>query len=247
VAVVVLMYHHTPADAAQGFYDVPLTTLRAQVEALREAGANFIDFGECGRRDYVERGLHVALTFDDGHASNEAAFRFLADAGVTPTAFVVRDWSRQDGRYLSAAALGDLKGVVALGGHGATHRALDLLPAGELADELAASRDYVGDISGVAPATMALPGGHGGARELAAAARVGFSLVGNSRALPHRRLGASVNRLCVHSGHDALAPLRWVEASAWRWSLASARLTATRSGRRLMGPRLYGALAALAK
>jgi peptidoglycan/xylan/chitin deacetylase (PgdA/CDA1 family) len=223
-----------------------LSTLRAQVEALGQAGAHFIAFSECGRRDYVEHGLHVAVTFDDGHASNASAFGFLADAGVTPSAFVVRDWSQRDGRYLSAAALGDLKGVVELGGHGATHRALDRLTPGELADELAASRDYVQAIAG-AVATMALPGGHGGERELAAAARAGFTLVGNSRALPHRRLGPSVNRLCVHSGHDAQAPLQWLEASAWRWSLAQARLAATSTGRRLMGPRLYGALAALAK
>ena len=226
---------------------MPLPRFRAQVEALREAGAHFVPFSECGRRDYVERGLHVALTFDDGHASNAEAFRWLADAGLPATAFVVRDWSRDDARYLSARALRDLKGVVELGGHGATHRALDRLTAGELADELAASRDYVSEIAGSAAATMALPGGHGGPRELAAAAQAGFALVGNSRALPHRRLGASVNRLCVHSGHDAQAPLRWVEAGAWRWSLASARLTATHTGRRLMGPRLYGALAALAK
>ena len=45
---------------------------------------------------------------------------------------------------------------------------------------------------------MALPGGHGGARELAAAAKAGFTLVGNSRPLPHRRLGAGVNRICVN-------------------------------------------------
>ena len=174
MSVVVLMYHHTPADAAQGFYDVPLATLRAQVEALREAGADFIDFSECGRRDYVEHGLHVALTFDDGHASNEAAFRFLADAGVTPTAFMVRDWSQQDGRYLSAAALGDLKGVVATrrprrDASGADRRPpanspTNSPPAAIMSETLRASRR----------ATMALPGGHGGARELAAAARCGL-------------------------------------------------------------------------
>ena len=122
-----------------------------------------------------------------------------------PTAFVVRDWSRDDARYLPARALGDSKGAVELGGHGATHRALDRLTAGELADEAAASRDYVSEIAGSAATTMALPGGHGGPRELAAAAQAGFTLGGNSRALPHRRLGASVTRLCVHSGHEAQA------------------------------------------
>jgi peptidoglycan/xylan/chitin deacetylase (PgdA/CDA1 family) len=247
MAVIVLMYHHTPAGAPEGFYDVPLTTLRDQIRALTDAGASFIRFSECGRRDYVEHGLHVALTFDDGHASNAAAFDLLANLGLTPTAFIVRDWSRRDSRYLSAAALADLAGAVELGGHGATHRALTSLSPQELADELTASRDYVSEIAGRAATTMALPGGHGGARELAAAEAAGFALVGNSRALPHARLGVSVNRICVNRTHDARAPLTWLQTSAWRWGLARARFSATAAGRRLLGARLYGALTALAK
>ncbi len=247
MAVLVLMYHHTPAGAAEGFYDVPLPVLRAQIEALREAGASFIRFGACAERERVEQGLHVALTFDDGHASNEAAFRLLSDLGITPTAFIVRDWSQRDRRYLSAAALADLRGVVDFGGHGATHRALSSLSPQELADELAASRDYVSSIAGAPAATMALPGGHGARRELDAARSAGFSLVGNSRALPHTRLGIGVNRICVNRTHDARAPLSWARTSAWRWRLVGARLTATAAGRRVLGARLYGALTALAK
>ena len=224
MTVIVLMYHHTPAGAAQGFYDVPLATLRDQIEALRDAGVSFVKFSECDRRDYVERGMHVALTFDDGHASNEAAFRFLADAGLTPMAFVVRDWSTRDARYLSAAALGDLNGR--LSNSAATAPRIGrstVCPHAELADELAASRDYVGDDRGRRAATMALPGGHGGARELAAAARAGFSLVGNSRPLPHRRLGASVNRICVHRATTRKRRCAGSRPARWRWSLASAR------------------------
>jgi peptidoglycan/xylan/chitin deacetylase (PgdA/CDA1 family) len=247
MAVLVLMYHHTPDGAADGFYDVPLATLRDQIAALRDAGASFIRFSECGRRDYVEHGLHVALTFDDGHASNAAAFGLLADLGVTPTAFIVKDWLRNDPRYLSAAALADLAGRVELGGHGATHRALTSLSPQELADELAASRDCVSEIAGRAATTMALPGGHGGARELAAAREAGFALVGNSRALPHTRPGTDVNRICVNRTHDAKAPLAWLETGAWRWGLARARYSATGAGRRLLGARIYGALTALAK
>jgi peptidoglycan/xylan/chitin deacetylase (PgdA/CDA1 family) len=247
MAVVVLMYHHTPQGAPDGFYDVCLSTLRDQVCALIDAGASFIKFSQCGQRAFVEQGLHVALTFDDGHASNAAALRCLADLGVTPTAFIVRDWSRLDARYLSGRGLAELKGVCELGAHGATHRALDTLSAAELADELAASRDYVEAIAGHPVTTMALPGGHGGKREFAAAARAGFALVGNSRPLPQARVGVSVNRICVNRAHDARAPLRWVEATALQWTLARARLRAAAAGRRLLGPKLYGALAALAK
>lgn len=247
MSVIVLMYHHTPDGAPEGFYDVALSTFRDQIRAMRDAGLSFIRFGDCDRPEYVSRGTHVALTFDDGHATNEAAFRVLADEGLTPTAFIVRDWSTRDSRYLSARALGDLKGVVDLGGHGASHRALSSLSEAELADELAASRDYVEAVSGAPAATMALPGGHGGPREIAAAQRAKFRLVGNSRPLPQTALSPSVNRICVNRTHDARAPLAWAQASPLHWGLTRARFAATATARRWMGGRLYGALTALAK
>ena len=247
MAVIVLMYHHTPDGAPERFYDVGLSTFRDQIAGMRDAGVSFIRFSDCDRPEYVERGLHVALTFDDGHATNETAFRILADQGLTPMAFIVRDWSTRDPGYLSARALADLRDICEFGGHGATHRALTSLSAAELADELAASRDYVGTVSGRPAATMALPGGHGGARELAAAERAGFKLVANSRPLPHRRLGIGVNRICVNRTHDARAPLRWAQAGSLHWTKLRARFAATATARRLMGDRLYGALTALAK
>jgi peptidoglycan/xylan/chitin deacetylase (PgdA/CDA1 family) len=245
MSVVVLMYHHTP-ETQDGFYDVAFATFRAQIKALLEAGVSFVRFSECDRAEYVERGRHVAITFDDGHASNEAAFRFLADCGLVPTAFVVRDWATRDARYLSARALADLKGVCELGGHGASHRALSSLNDLELAGELAASRDFVAALAGSAD-TMALPGGHGGPRELAAAGRAGFRLVGNSRPLPQGRVAASVNRICVNRTHDANAPLRWVQTGGLQWGLQRARFAVTATGRRVLGGKLYGALTALAK
>ncbi len=245
MSVVVLMYHHTP-QTPDGFYDVSLATFRSQIETLLEGGVSFVKFSECDRPEYVERGRHVALTFDDGHATNEAAFRYLSDYGLLPTAFVVRDWSTRDSRYLSARALSDLKHVAEFGGHGVSHRALTSLSDLDLRDELNASRDFVGTL-GRAADTMALPGGHGGARELAAASQTGFRLVGNSRPLPQGRVSASVNRICVNSTHDRQAPLRWVKTGGLQWSLQRARFAATATGRRWLGGRLYGALTALAK
>jgi peptidoglycan/xylan/chitin deacetylase (PgdA/CDA1 family) len=140
-----------------------------------------------------------------------------------------------------------LRDVCELGGHGATHRALTSLGEAELADELAASRDYVEAVSGRRARAMALPGGHGRMRELAAAERARFDLVGNSRPLPHRRLGLGVNRICINRTHDARAPLRWAQASALHWTLLRARYGATATARGLMGGKLYGALTALAK
>jgi peptidoglycan/xylan/chitin deacetylase (PgdA/CDA1 family) len=245
MSVVVLMYHHTP-ETPDGFYDVSFSMFRDQIRALLEAGVSFVKFSDCDRPEYIERGRHVALTFDDGHATNETAFRFLANYGLVPTAFVVRDWSMRDARYLSLSALADLSGICELGGHGASHRALTSLPDLDLADELAASRDFVASLAGSAE-TMALPGGHGVQRELAAAKRAGFRLVGNSRPLPQGRVSASVNRICVNRTHHSKAPLRWVQTGGLQWGLQRARFAATATGRRVLGGKLYGALTALAK
>ena len=157
------------------------------------------------------------------------------------------DWSARDPAYLSASALIDLTEIAELGGHGATHRALSSLSEDELDEELAASRDYIAAIVGAPVRTMALPGGHGGARERAAALRAGFALVGNSRPLPHATPGVGVNRICVNRTHDARAPLRWAQAGALHWAARRGRYAATVLGRRVMGKTLYGALTALAK
>jgi peptidoglycan/xylan/chitin deacetylase (PgdA/CDA1 family) len=247
MAVVVLMYHHTPAGGAEGFYDAPIATFRDQMRAMLDAGVNFINFSDCDRPEYVEHGMHVALTFDDGHASNEAAFRFLADCGVKPTAMIVRDWSMRDPRYLSSAALGDLQSVCELGAHGATHQAMSSLSDSALGDELAASRDYVGSILGASATSMAFPGGHGGAREMAAALKAGYRRVGNSRPFPHTRQGPSINRVCINRTDDARAPLRLTQQSAAYWAARRARFAATAAARAMLGGKLYGALTALAK
>jgi len=94
---------------------------------------------------------------------------------------------------------------------------------------------------------MALPGGHGGPREFAAAARARFTLVGNSRPLPQTRRGISVNRICINRTHDALAPLRLAKAGALHWAAKRARFAATGAGRKILGAKLYGALTAMAK
>jgi peptidoglycan/xylan/chitin deacetylase (PgdA/CDA1 family) len=247
MSVIVLMYHHTPDGGPEGFYDVPLGVFRDQINAMLDAGVAFVKFSDCDRPEYVERGVQVALTFDDGHASNEAAFKFLADCGVAPMAMIVRDWSSKDSRYLSARTLSDLKDICELGGHGASHRALSSLTEAELADELAASRDYVEGILGAPVSGMALPGGHGAEREIAAALKARYKLVGNSRPLPHRARGPSINRICINRTHDARAPLRMTQTSALSWRATEARYAATATARKLLGGKLYGALTALAK
>jgi peptidoglycan/xylan/chitin deacetylase (PgdA/CDA1 family) len=247
MSVIVLMYHRTPASGGEGFYDVPLASFREQVERMIDAGVSFIRFSDCDSETCVHRGNHVAITFDDGDASNSEAFRFLADRRITPTAFIVRDWAKREKAYLSPGAIADLKGLCEFGGHGASHVNLAAATDAELTRELSASRDFLQDLLGAPVPTMALPGGKGDARVLRFAAREGYRLVGNSIPLPHARPGLSVNRICVNSRTSVAEPLRLATAGAGYWLRRRARMAASRLGSKVLGDTVHAAAARLLK
>jgi peptidoglycan/xylan/chitin deacetylase (PgdA/CDA1 family) len=247
MAVIVLMYHRTPRGSPDGFYDVPMATFREQIERMIDAGTSFMRFSECDRDEYVGRGSHVAVTFDDGHASNADAFAFLADRQITPTAFIVRDWSERDPAFLSGRAISDLREVCEFGGHGASHMNLTAATDSQLAFELSSSRDFLAGIVGGPIATMGLPGGKGDARVLQYAVREGYRLVGNSRPLPHARRGVGVNRICVHSRMGVDEPRRFASASALYWLRGRIRATVSEQGPKLLGERVYAAAVGMLK
>jgi peptidoglycan/xylan/chitin deacetylase (PgdA/CDA1 family) len=224
-----------------------MATFREQMNRMIDAGVSFIRFSECDHSDYVARGRHVAVTFDDGHASNAEAFAFLADRRIVPTAFVVRDWSERDRAYLSARAIGDLNGVCEFGGHGASHVDLTAATDSRLAFELSASRDFLAAVLGAPVATMALPGGKGDARVIRFAVREGYRLVGNSRPLPHGRRGVAINRICVHGGTSVEWPRRLVDAGAMFWLRRRVRLAVSAHGPKIVGDGVYAAAAKLLK
>jgi peptidoglycan/xylan/chitin deacetylase (PgdA/CDA1 family) len=241
MSVLVLMYHRTPRGSPESFYDVGMATFREQILRLIDAGVSFVRFSECDRTDFCARGRHVAVTFDDGHASNAEAFAFLAECRIVPTAFVVRDWSERGGGYLSPRAIADLKDVCEFGGHGASHVDLTSTTDSQLAFELSASRDFLGEILGRPVPTMALPGGKGDARVTRFAVGEGYRLIGNSRPLPHARRGVGVNRVCVNGRTGADAPRCLAQAEAMFWLRRRARLAMSASARKILGGRLYAA------
>jgi peptidoglycan/xylan/chitin deacetylase (PgdA/CDA1 family) len=247
MAVIVLMYHRTPKGSPEGFYDVAMTTFREQITRMSDAGVSFVRFSECDHEDYVERGTHVAVTFDDGHASNAEAFAFLADRRIVPTSFIVRDWSERDPTFLSKRAIVDLRKVCEFGAHGASHIDLRTTTDPQLTSELSSSRDFLAEILHEPIATMALPGGKGDARVMRFAVREGYALVGNSRPLPHARRGLGVNRICVHSRSGVDEPRRWANAGAPYWLLRRARLAVSEKGPRILGDRVYAEATKLLK
>jgi peptidoglycan/xylan/chitin deacetylase (PgdA/CDA1 family) len=239
MAVLCLMYHKTPKGEPNEHWDVPLDIFQDQINEMIDAGITFIEFSSIQNPAYLASGMHVAITFDDGHASNAPAFEFLASKGIRPTAFIVTQWSRELDGFLSARDIAGLFSICAFGAHGATHTGLtDLLPT-DLRSELIGSRSYLEDVLSTPIRWMALPGGKGSALVLSAVAAAGYEMVGNSIADLNRRVSLLVNRPCVTTNDGAERPLCWATAGPRYWLSKRLRRAASELGVRLMGERRY--------
>ena len=241
--VLVLMYHHTPEGAAESFYDVPMASLRAQIGALIDAGVRFIRFSEVNAPAADRREIRGALTFDDGHASNAAAFEYLHGLGIVPAAMIVRDWARDEPGFLKPRAIAALADICEFGAHGASHVALSSLDPAALDNELAASRAFLEDILGREIRAMALPGGMGSARVRRQALAQGYRLIGDSRPLRHDTPGPFVPRVALTSQMGPQEPLSLARAGAGFWWRRRARAAVSHYGPRILGPGAYAALA----
>lgn len=239
MAVLCLMYHQTPKEAPNKRWDVPLAIFRDQINEMIDAGLSFIEFPEIQDPKYLASGMHVAVTFDDGHQSNARAFEFLASKKIRPTAFIVTQWSREMPSFLSSKEIADLSSVCTFGAHGMTHTAMTGLSPMELRNELTQSKSYLEDALSIPIRWMALPGGKKNAQVLNAASAAGFELVGNSVADLNRCVGLSVNRPCVTSDMGAETPLRWATARPRYWLAKRFRRGVSTLGVRLIGEQRY--------
>jgi peptidoglycan/xylan/chitin deacetylase (PgdA/CDA1 family) len=233
------MYHRTPKGAPDDRWDVPLHVFKDQIRALIDAGISFVEISATQDIDLLASGMNVAVTLDDGHASNASAFEFLASKQIKPTAFIVARWSREFSGYLSAKDLADLSPICTFGAHGSTHTNLTILTPFNLHKELAESRAYVEDALSLPVNSMALPGGKGNSQVLNAAVIAGYRLVCNSVADINRHGGLSVNRPCVTSDEDTELPLRWATAGRAYWLAKRLRHAVTGAAARLVGERGY--------
>ena len=108
----------------------------------------------------------VAITFDDGHASNvRIALPMLLERGLEALFFVTSDWVGARAHYVDAPMLGELVGAgMIVGAHGRTHRFMDDLSEPDAREELIRSRETLESAIGAPVRSMSFPGGRHDAR-----------------------------------------------------------------------------------
>jgi peptidoglycan/xylan/chitin deacetylase (PgdA/CDA1 family) len=184
------MYHGLHADAgAHGRYDpvysVHPGAFARQLDWLRGNGYRSVLAGD--RAAPVE-GRRVAITFDDGDASNlEVALPLLRERGMVATFFVTSGFVDQPGMLTTAQLRALADAGMAIGAHGRSHAFLEDLDEATLATELRESRDVLAAATGRTVDAMALPGGRGGERERIAARATGYRHLFGSVPGPNRR------------------------------------------------------------
>jgi peptidoglycan/xylan/chitin deacetylase (PgdA/CDA1 family) len=183
------MYHRLgPAplpgrEAGEDTYAVTEETFGRQMSLLAEARCPVVPFDSVARprtaADLPARA--VALTFDDGNASDyRCVLPILRQHGYLATFFITPSWMGADG-YMTWDEVRELRSAgMTIGAHGLDHTLLSTLDGPALTAHLEAARHAIAAELGTAPVLLSLPGGAGGRRAVTAARGVGFELVATS-------------------------------------------------------------------
>jgi len=241
----VLMYHGLHAGPASHgrhdpVYSVTPERFADQLDWLAAHGYRSVGLADLDAATPVPRS--VLISFDDGDASNlEIAVPMLRQRGFKAVFFIATGLLGQPGMLRPEAVPALVAAGMDIGSHGASHRYLADLDAGQLVRELAASRRRLESLGGLPVFALALPGGRGGERERRAALAQGYRWLFGSAPGPNRsaRAGDWLERLAIRRG---LALSDFAALVEWRGPLP--RMVAARHhllgfGKRLLGNARY--------
>jgi peptidoglycan/xylan/chitin deacetylase (PgdA/CDA1 family) len=242
MGVLALMYHRTPREAGH-ILDVAMPLFRAQILSIHAAGVRFIPFGQALDRRWYGSDTVVSVTFDDGHESNLEAMEFLHDTGIPSTSFFVSDFVRRgEHGYMGIETFKYASKLCEVGAHGATHTDLTSLRPEALEEELLASKAYLETLSGMQVTTMSAPGGKIDRRVVRAALRLGFDVVGDSKALLNVAPSLPLHRVCMLNGQSPEHLLALVRAGPIHWLYKRLRWMAASVAARALGDESFEAV-----
>jgi peptidoglycan/xylan/chitin deacetylase (PgdA/CDA1 family) len=181
----VLCYHRVSSDKDE--LSVTPSAFRSQMEFILHTRANTETLDDALEKlQEGTSGRHVCVTFDDGYRDNvENAIPVLRELGIPATIFVASRmidgtapvyWYDQPPPLLTWNELREIshKGLVAIGAHSRTHRALPKLADEEAWDEVAGSRADVEKRLGRPVTSFAYPSGLYGEREVRMVREAGY-------------------------------------------------------------------------
>lgn len=220
MTAVVLMYHRLARqadpllDPGAEVYTIAPEVFEEQLAIITRGSGGFLPYERLaeewlsGRRPSPQPG--VAITFDDGHASNYVhALPALLRHGLRAAFFITPAWIGRAG-YLDWSQARDLldHGMV-VGAHGLDHTLLSTLPEAQVRFQLREARRLMHEQLGRGPEYLSLPGGAGGARVVRLAHEEGYRVVAGS--VPGRcgrgGAGRAVPRFAVRR-QDSLSSFR---------------------------------------
>jgi peptidoglycan/xylan/chitin deacetylase (PgdA/CDA1 family) len=240
----VLMYHGIAGVVRSSAQDPHYSVQRVQferhlnlIDAAQRTAASVASLLAAPRVDAV------ALTFDDGHASDAwAAERLVASGGAAD--FFVNTSTVGTPGFVSWAALREMAGMgMSIQSHGHHHRYLNEMSALEVEAELATSKCILEDKLGQAVDLFAPPGGRTAPGLLRTASRMGYMAVCTSRVgLWRHGQGYSVPRLAVLHGTSDRQLLRWVVQDRAELFVRRIRYSVLETGKTLLGNGAYEGL-----
>lgn len=246
--MVVLMYHAVPPRAladghADAHYSVDCETFRRQLDLIEAQGLKLASVRDlCGGPPTFRPapGRAVALTFDDGHESNFAAYAEIARRGGSADLFINPSTVGTAG-FLSWAQLRELAAHGAsIQSHGQHHVFLDELPPQRVRLELEDSRARIGDELGTQPTLFAPPNGRMPPGFISMALAAGYQAVCSSRFGRWSRSGArEIPRVAVLAGTRDAQFVAWVRQSPVTMASGHARALALSTAKRAMGNGAY--------
>lgn len=243
--VTVLMYHavsDAPSDSlgADPHYAVGETAFRSCLRLAQAAGKRCASMADvlAGR---TAPAAALGMTFDDGHASNLAAARMLAEVGGSAD-FFINPSTTGTPNHLSWPELREMAALgMSIQSHGFHHRYLDELSEADVRAELVDSKRAIEDHLGTTVTLFAPPGGRV-ARNLDRIAReAGYVAVCSSR-VGLWRAGADlwdIPRLAVLNTTNEAQLDRWVRQHKIEILSRRARYTLLAGAKRLLGNQGY--------
>lgn len=240
----VLMYHAV-ADAdglgghADAHYAVSKHQFSRHLDLMQSAGLRARSVASlCAGESAMNS---VAMTFDDGDASNGAAAQGLADRGFSADFFVNPSTVGQTG-FLSWAELRTMAASgMSIQSHGHHHRYLDELSPGEVTAELVDSKREIEDRLGQSVTVFAPPGGRTPPGLAQSAANAGYGALCTSRVGWWRTSDShwQIPRVAVLNSTAETRLLRWLHCDWQEMAAQRTRHAILSSAKRILGNRGY--------